>query len=160
MVRDIESSHLHIASCYEDIADSNSEMMKHPLITATQSSDESLAADEQTRSEQAKQQDKGLVCQAFLLGSAFGFLFQVMSLATWCVILNIWGRNRTFSGTLSLVSSWTLVLLSLVNVVISICFWLAVYHTWTKSGYLHLLRKKLDQDASTPAGLGRPSCYE
>jgi hypothetical protein len=161
MVRDIASSHLHIASCYEDSEDSKSEMMKRPLITTTQSSDESLEADEgQTRLEQAKQQDKaplppdkGLLCQAFLLGSTSGFLLEGVSLATWCVIFKIWGQNATFSGALSLVSYWMLVLLSnIFSRGIFICFWLVFFYGTTKSGSLHL-REKLDQDAEdTPAG--------
>jgi hypothetical protein len=55
MVRDIASSHIqHIASCYKDSEErSNSEMMNRPPITTTNSSDESLEAEEQTRLEQA-----------------------------------------------------------------------------------------------------------
>jgi hypothetical protein len=63
-----------------------------------------------------------------------------MNFATWYTIFNVWGStNPTFSGTLSLVSYWILVILSNVNVGI-------------KSGSLYL-REKLDQDAEdTPAG--------
>jgi hypothetical protein len=76
-----------------------------------------------------------------------------MSLATSGVILKIWGQNPTFSGTLSLVSYWTLVMLSnILSRGIHICFWLVFFHGTTKSGSLHL-REKLDQDAEdAPAG--------
>jgi hypothetical protein len=126
IVQDAASSHLHIASCYEDSEeDSNSEMTKYRLITTTRSSDESLEAEEQ---------DKGLVCQSFCLGSAIGFLLQSMSFATWYTIFNVWGQNTTFSGTLSLVSYWMiLTVCRQVDVVVYICFWLVVYSTRTIS---------------------------
>jgi hypothetical protein len=150
MVRDTASSHLHIASCYDDSEDSHSEMLKRPLISTTRSSNDSLEAEDD---KQDKQQDKGLVCcQAFLLGSAIGFLLEVMGFATWYIIFNVWGQNPTISSTWSLVSYWILTSCGQVSVVIYICFWLVVHQTRTKSGYMYQLRKKLDQDAdNTPA---------
>jgi hypothetical protein len=130
-------------------------MMKRPLIATIQTSDESLEAEEQTRLEQDKQQGKGLVWQAFLLGIGIGSAQQVIVFATGYIILKIWGQNPIFSGSLSLLSYWILVILSKVNVGIYICFWLVLVFLYTRSmsGYLYLLRKKLDQDADdTPAG--------
>jgi hypothetical protein len=148
MARDTAFSHLHIASpCHEDSQDSNNnEMMKRPLIATTRSSEDAQAKE---------QQDKGLIYQVFLLGSAIGFLLEViMGFATRCTILKIWGQNPTFSGSLSLLSYWILTLCGQVSVVIYIyfCFWLVVHHTRSKSGYMYLLRKKLDQDVDAPAG--------
>jgi hypothetical protein len=154
MVRDTASSHLHIASSYEDSEDDSSEIMKRPLITATWSSNASLEAEEQTRLEKDKQQGKLLARRAFLLGCALGFVLQVMAFATCYTILKIWRQNPTFPGSLSLVSYWMLVLLSrLVDIGIYLGLLLTFLCIRTKSGSLYM-RKKLDQDvdSTTPAG--------
>jgi hypothetical protein len=91
MVRDLPSSHLHIASCFEDGEDSNSEiMMKRPLIVATQSSDASSleAEEQQTR---LKGKEKGLVREAFLIGSAITCVLQVMCVAICYAIYFLFG---------------------------------------------------------------------
>jgi hypothetical protein len=96
-----------------------------------------------------------LVWQAFLLGSAIGFVLQVVVFATYYTIFKIWGQHPTYSpGSLSLASYCILVLLSQVDTVICICIGISftfVYYSMTKSGSLYML-KKLDQDVDTPAG--------
>jgi hypothetical protein len=79
MVQHAASSHLHVVSCHDGSKDSSSELMKRPLIaTAPQSGDaSSLEAEEQQTRLKGKE---GLVCQAFLLGSASGFLSEVILL--------------------------------------------------------------------------------
>jgi hypothetical protein len=130
------SSDLHIASCYEDGEDSNSDkIMKRPLIIATQSSSasSSLEAEEQQTRLEGK---VGLVWQAFLRGSAVGFVLQFLIFATCYTIFKIWAQNPTFSGPLSLVSFF-----------IGIC--LTSLYARTKSGSLHRC-KKLDKHVNTP----------
>jgi hypothetical protein len=152
MVRDTSSSHLqHIAPpCYKDSdEDNSSESMKRPLITTTMSSSNaSLETEEQTRLEQ---QSKRLVWQAFLLGSAIGFVLHVVLFATCYTIFKIWGEHPTFSSSLSHASYCILVLLSQVDIGICIGIWSTFVYTTTKSGSLYM-RKKLDQDVDTPAG--------
>ena len=106
MVRDTTSSHLHIASCYEESEDSSIKKLKRSLTTTTRSSNSSaLEAEEQTtRLEKDKRQGKGLAWKAFLRGSAIGFVLQFMIFTTCYTIFKIWDRNPTFSGPLSLVS--------------------------------------------------------
>jgi hypothetical protein len=74
-----------------------------------------------------------------------------MGFATWYTIVKIWDQNPTFSGALSMVSYWILTAWRQVDAVIYICFWSAFFYSRTKSGSL-CLRKRLDQDADTPAG--------
>jgi uncharacterized protein (DUF2062 family) len=153
MVRDTSSSHLqHIPSpCYKDSdEDNSSEIMKRPLITPFMiRSNGSLETEEQTRLEQ---QSKHLVVwQAFLLGSAIGFVVQGVVFATCYTIFKIWGQHPTFSGALSHASYCILVILSQVDIVICIGIWSTFVYTMTKSGSLYM-RKKLDQDVDTPAG--------
>jgi hypothetical protein len=149
MVHDTSSSHLqHIASCYYYEAsdeDNSSDIMKRPLITtAMSSSNVSLETEDQTRQEQ---QSKRLVWQAFFLGSAIGFVLQVVVVATYYTIFKIWGQHPTFSA-----SYFILVLLSQVDTVICIGISLTFVYSMTKSGSLYM-RKKLDQDhVDTPAG--------
>jgi hypothetical protein len=149
MVRDTSSSRLQpIASCYKD----SGESMKRPLITTTLSSgNASLEAEEQTRLEQ--QSSKHLVWQAFLLGSAIGFVLQVVVFATCYTIFKIWGQHPTFSSSLSQASYCILVLLSQADIAIYFGIWLIFLYTMTMSGSLCMRgRKKLDQDVDTPAG--------
>jgi hypothetical protein len=148
MVRDTAaSSHLHIASCYEDSEASSIEiMMKRPLITTTRSSNTSLEAEEeQTRLQtDNKQQGKGLAWQAFLIGSAFGCALQVVGSATWYTIFKIWGQNPTVSGAMNVVSYWTMALLTQVYAAISIGILFTVLYSRFMSGSLNM-SKKLDQ---------------
>jgi hypothetical protein len=123
--------------------------MKRPLVTtALSSGNASLETEEHIRLEQ---QSKRLVWQAFLLGSAIGFVLHVVVFATCYTIFKIWSQHPTFSGSLSLASYWMLVLLSQAVIAIYVGICLIFLYTMTKSGSLYM-RKKLDQDVDTPAG--------
>jgi phosphotransferase system glucose/maltose/N-acetylglucosamine-specific IIC component len=152
VVRDTSSSHLQrIASCYKySDEDNSSESMKRPLITTTMSSSNASLETEEQRT-RLEQQSKRLVWQAFLLGSAIGFVLHVVVFATCYTIFKIWGQHPTFSSSLSHASYCVLVLLSQVDIVICIGIWSTFVYTMTKSGFLYM-RKKLDQDVDTPAG--------
>jgi hypothetical protein len=133
MARGTASSHLHIVSCYEDSVDGSIETMTRPLTNRPQESNaSSLEAEEQTQIEEGKAQGgKSLVWEVFVLGSAIGFLLEVMSFAACHCKFKIWGQNPTFSGALSLISYSILVILSWLNVVIYTCIWFFFFYTMT-----------------------------
>ena len=142
------SSHLHIASCYKNSEDSSTGIMMRPLITTTTPNNNvsKLDAEEQTRLEQVKQhRSKGLVWNAFLLGSVLGAVLRGLVFATNSVISKTWSQNPIFSG--SFLSSS---LASDIGIHI-IFIWSTVCYSRTRSGSLYL-RKKLDQDVGRPAG--------
>jgi hypothetical protein len=133
-----------VGKLVKDGEDSNSEtMMKRPLIVTAQSSDASfLEAEEQhTR---LKGKEKGLVREAFLIGSAISCALQVMCFAICHAIFKIWGQP-----------CWTLVALSQGSVAILIGIWFTFFYSRSKSGSLCCMRrKKLDQNVDAlPAGL-------
>jgi hypothetical protein len=154
MVRDTAcSSHLHIVSCYDGIEDSSTaELMKRPLITATQSRIDASSLEAEQQQQIRLKGKEGPVWQAFFLGSAIGCALQVIVFATCFTIFKIWGENPTFTGPLSLVSYCVLVILSVpdIAIFIGICC-LTFFYSRSKSGSLDM-RKKLDQDVDTPAG--------
>jgi hypothetical protein len=85
---------------------------------------------------------QGLVWKAVLLGSAIGFVLQVMAVAAYyAILIKIWGQ----SPTLNLAPYWILVICSAVSIGMSIVIWLTFFYDCrTKS-------KKLDQDVDAPA---------
>ena len=84
---------------------------------------------------------RGLFWNAFLLGSAIGFISHVMAFAAFYSIIKIWGQNPTLNWFLSF---WQILTVPLPAVVTLAFF-------CSKAKKLNMRKVKLDPDVDTPA---------
>ena len=151
MQRDITTSRLYTASCFEDRNDhtdddnTDAENMEQPLIMSIAS----LKDEEQTMLSQERP-SRSILCESFMFATSIAFALRGIAFAAFYTIFKMFGGDLSKPAPGSFLSFFLyciVFLISQLDLAFYVALWLTLVYTNTKSGSLHM-RKKFDKDAA------------